>query len=68
MILVTGAGGKTGRTICQKLVDAGLQVRAWLRRPDESHPATEQYIGDMSAAADWQQACAGISKIYQICP
>ena len=73
MILVTGAAGKTGRAITQRLVDAARDVRAFVRteeqRQDLLAMGTRQVIrGDLGNRDDIERAAAGIKKIYHICP
>ena len=41
MILVTGAGGKTGKAVIKALAQAGQPVRAWLRRADQAEEMPE---------------------------
>lgn len=73
MILVTCAGGKTGRAIVTALVARGLPVRAMVRKPEsvpalEALGATEIAVGDLEVAADVEQAVRGISALYYIAP
>ena len=58
MVLVTGAGGKTGQAVVSKLIDKNLSVRAWLTRPSVDLLGADHFIGDMLKLADWEQACA----------
>ncbi len=66
MILVSGAGGKTGQAVVAALVAAGYDVRPWLRRADAARP--HAFVGDMRSQDDWLAAMAGVSKLYHICP
>ena len=70
MILVTGAGGKTGKAVIRALDQAGQPVRAWLRRPEqvEEIPETDFFVGDMQDAALWRRACRDVEALYLICP
>ena len=68
MILITGAGGKTGRAIVSRLTDKGIKLRAWVRRPEACPAGCEPFIGDMENPKDWDRACMGIEKLYLICP
>jgi uncharacterized protein YbjT (DUF2867 family) len=73
MILVTGAAGKTGRTVIQSLVAKGEAVRALVHRPAqvrlvEEIGAREVVVGDMRLQATMDQAAQGIRAIYHICP
>jgi uncharacterized protein YbjT (DUF2867 family) len=73
MILITGAGGKTGKAVIKALITRGASVRAFVRSP--SHQAglralgvREVVLGEMD---DWQalaQAMNGAETVYHICP
>jgi NAD(P)H dehydrogenase (quinone) len=73
MILVTGAGGKTGKAVLSALVARGAPVRAFVRSP--SHRAALQAIGvnDVGIGAmddphALSQAVRGVNAVYHICP
>jgi uncharacterized protein YbjT (DUF2867 family) len=73
MILVTGAGGKTGKAVLKALVTRGALVRAFVR--NSAHEAALSAVGahDIAVGAmDDPQALArathGIAAIYHICP
>lgn len=70
MILVSGAGGKTGQAVVAGLVEAGLEVRGWYRRPFDRlrEQASEVFVGDMEEITDWERALVGVEKVYHICP
>lgn len=67
-ILITGAGGKTGRTILNLLSQRNLPARAWVRRDRALPQGVIPFLGDMTRADDWQQALVGVRQIYHICP
>ncbi|MCP4428514.1 MAG: NmrA family NAD(P)-binding protein [Chloroflexi bacterium] len=67
-VLVTGAGGKTGRAIIAALARRGATVRPFLRRAASIPNTIEPVIGDMAYSADWERALAGMDKVYHICP
>ena len=71
-ILVTGAGGKTGRHVIAALAARGARVRAWVRTPDHAQTlaraGVETIAGDMMEAARWPQALAGVDAVYHIAP
>src|SRR5690349_5563794 len=73
MILVTGAGGKTGKAVIKALVARGAAVRAFVRNP--AHEATLTALGAaeiVAGAMDDPDAVAravrGTKAIYHICP
>ena len=70
MILVTGAGGKTGKAIIDALAGQDEPVRAWVRRPQqmEGLVCADWIAGDMRDAPLWEAACKGVRAIYHICP
>ena len=73
MILVTGAGGKTGKAIVGALAAQGAPTRAFVRRAEHETAlhglgAQQVVVGDMHSAADWQRAMDGVQSVYHICP
>jgi uncharacterized protein YbjT (DUF2867 family) len=73
MILITGAGGKTGKAIARALVARGAPVRALVR--SLAHEAAlkaigigEVVTGEMGDPHALSQATQGIEAIYHICP
>ena len=70
MILVTGAGGKTGKAVIKALVKSGRPVRAWLRRAEQAEeiPGADTIVGDMEDSHLWRQACRDVEALYLICP
>jgi NAD(P)H dehydrogenase (quinone) len=73
MILVTGSAGKTGRAILQALLARRETVRALVHRPEQiaevkTLGVKDVFVGDMLNLADIQNAFAGVSKVYHICP
>jgi NAD(P)H dehydrogenase (quinone) len=72
-ILVTGAGGKTGRAVICVLTGRGETVRALAHRPEQVRSiqelgAQEVVVGDMRDQAMMDQAARGVRAIYHICP
>lgn len=45
-----------------------MAVRSFLRRAAPIPGATEAFAGDMTRAADWETALAGVDAVYHICP
>lgn len=73
MILVTCAGGKTGKAIVSALIAAGQPVRAMIRQSGsvaaiEALGATETVVGNLETAADVTDAMAGVDAVYYIAP
>jgi NAD(P)H dehydrogenase (quinone) len=73
MILVTGAGGKTGKVVIKALVARGAPVRAFVR--SFAHEAvlqamgvSEVVAGAMDDANALARAVKGADAIYHICP
>jgi uncharacterized protein YbjT (DUF2867 family) len=73
MILVTGAAGKTGRAVIQRLVQKGKAVRALTKRTEQAVTlkklgVQETIVGDMVDQAIMDQALQGVEAVYHICP
>jgi NAD(P)H dehydrogenase (quinone) len=73
MILVTGAGGKTGNAVLKALVARSAPVRAFVR--NSAHQAAlsamgvnEVAVGEMDDPDAVSQAVRGTDAIYHICP
>jgi uncharacterized protein YbjT (DUF2867 family) len=54
--LVTGASGFIGGVLCERLLEAGHQVTALVRRPGSQPPGTEAALGDLGQADGLRQA------------
>ena len=72
MILVTGAGGKTGRTLI-KTLSKGESVRAFVHREEhvsilKSLGAKQVIVGNMRDKAAIRSAMQGMRGVYHICP
>jgi len=73
MILVTGAGGKTGRTVIRALAQRGATVRAYVHRAaqvaaNQTAGATEVVVGDFQDTVSLRKAMQRVRAIYHICP
>ena len=73
MILVTSAGGKTGRAVTTALVARGERVRAFVRSPAhrdslKSLGATDVVIGALDDDAALLRAMHETDAVYHICP
>jgi uncharacterized protein YbjT (DUF2867 family) len=72
MILVTGAGGKTGRTLIKNLSKAE-SVCAFVHREEhvavlKSLGADKVIVGDMHDEAAIRAALQGVRAVYHVCP
>jgi NAD(P)H dehydrogenase (quinone) len=73
MILVTGAGGKTGRAVIAALASRGAQARALVHREEHAagamaEGAHEACVGSFDDPAALLAAMRGVSAVYHICP
>ncbi|MDH3944220.1 MAG: NmrA family NAD(P)-binding protein [Anaerolineae bacterium] len=73
MILVSGAGGKTGKAVIRALSSKGAAVRGFARHEEQRQDlleagAAEVAFGDMLDAGAFVKATQGANKIYHICP
>jgi NAD(P)H dehydrogenase (quinone) len=73
MILVTGAGGKTGKAVIQALVTRGAVVRAFVRSAAHEAALVAMgvngiVVGAMDDPHAISQALRGTDAIYHICP
>jgi uncharacterized protein YbjT (DUF2867 family) len=73
MILVTGAGGKTGKAVIAALLARGALVRGFVRSPAyepalKAIGASEVVVGAMDDADALSRAVRGADAIYHICP
>lgn len=72
MILITGAGGKTGRALIQSLSEAET-VCAFVHREEQglaarSLGAEKVVVGDLREEAAVRAALEGVRAVYHICP
>jgi uncharacterized protein YbjT (DUF2867 family) len=73
MILITGAGGKTGQAVMRALAGRAAAVRAWVRCEEQAElarqlGASQVVWGDMADEAVLEQAMVGVRAVYLICP
>lgn len=73
MILVTGAGGKTGKAIVKRLAAGREPVRALAFHSEQTPEltglgASEVVIGDMRDRGFMHAVFAGVRAVYHICP
>jgi NAD(P)H dehydrogenase (quinone) len=73
MILITGAGGKTGKAVIKALAAHRTTVRAFVR--NSAHEAalattgvSEVVVGEMDDEHALARAAKGVQAIYHICP
>ncbi len=68
-VLITGATGFVGKTVCAHLQNRGLVVRAALREKSAAAegPWDEQaIIEDINSATDWRQALWGVDGVIHL--
>lgn len=73
LILVTSAGGKTGKHVALQLLANGFPVRAFLRAEDAraqmlSKAGAEIFVGNQYALTDMRAAMQGVKRAYQCAP
>ena len=73
MILVTGAGGKTGLAVVSALLARGATVRAAVRRAEQADTlralgAADAVVGDLRSRDFLHRACHGVDVVYHITP
>jgi nucleoside-diphosphate-sugar epimerase len=64
-VLLTGASGFVGRSLCATLEQAGYEVRAAMRTAGVTVPGVAEHVsvGDISAQTDWRQALSGVDFV-----
>jgi nucleoside-diphosphate-sugar epimerase len=67
-VLVTGAAGFVGRTLCETLSGSGYRVRAALRgdRALMTTSCEMTVIGEIDEATDWSAALAGVDSVVHL--
>jgi NAD(P)H dehydrogenase (quinone) len=73
VILVTGAGGKTGKAVIKALIARGAPARGFVRSPAyepalKAIGASEVVVGAMDDPDAVSRAVRGVDAIYHICP
>ena len=73
MILITSAGGKTGKAMITSFARSGQSVRAFVRRNDGGEElrelgAADIFCGDLDNPKSLIEAAKGCKAIYYICP
>jgi nucleoside-diphosphate-sugar epimerase len=67
-VLVTGATGFVGRTLCDVLAQSGRSVRAALRTDHSIPPSVNDkvVIGDIGTTTDWEEALRGVDSVIHL--
>jgi UDP-glucose 4-epimerase len=65
-VLVTGASGFVGHTLCQTLSEAGWTVRAALRRTTSVAAPEQTLVGEITGRTQWAQALAGTDCVVHL--
>lgn len=67
-VLVTGAGGFVGKTLCPMLAQAGYVVRAAVRtdRPLPVGASENAVVGEIGAGTDWRRALQGVDLVVHL--
>lgn len=71
MILITGAAGKTGKSIVNNLSQHEIKIRSLVRSQKQAEDLagkTEFIIGDLRDPAALARAMQGVEAVYYICP
>lgn len=68
LVLVTGATGFVGQTLCERLALSGHIVRAALRsdRPVPLCVSEKVVVGDIGASTDWSRALRGVDAVLHV--
>jgi uncharacterized protein YbjT (DUF2867 family) len=72
-LLLTGANGRTGRAMVERMANAGIPVRAFIRDPAQAEGlktlgAAEFAIGDLADVESLRKAASGAAKVLHIGP
>ncbi|RME33057.1 MAG: SDR family oxidoreductase [Gammaproteobacteria bacterium] len=69
-VLVTGATGFVGRSLCRLLVERGIPCRAAIRiplaAPDLPTPVQSVVTGDIGPATDWSEALTEVEAVVHL--
>ncbi|MCF6475904.1 NAD-dependent epimerase/dehydratase family protein [Nonomuraea sp. MG754425] len=67
-ILVTGATGNVGRHVVSQLAAAGLDVRAFARRPERVQAGVEAVRGDLDVPETLEPALKDVESVFLLWP
>lgn len=70
LIMLTGATGFVGRSVCESLAGAGRQVRAVVRKPGRLKEigagCLETVVGEIGPETNWDDALAGVDSVVHL--
>ncbi|MEV4807662.1 NAD(P)H-binding protein [Nonomuraea sp. NPDC049421] len=67
-ILVTGATGNVGSHVVSQLAEAGLDVRAFARRPERVPAGVEAVQGDLTTPGSLEPALKDVESVFLLWP
>src|SRR5437879_3472675 len=67
-VLVTGASGFVGRTLCEALLKRDMRVRAAVRDPRAELGSAVEIcqVGEIGSATDWRRALEGVDCVMHL--
>ena len=67
-VLITGANGFIGRSLCAFLKEKGYFVRGAVRNGARDVSGADEYIqvGDINESTDWQEALSGVDAVIHL--
>lgn len=67
MVLITGASGFVGRSLCAKMLGREYRVRAAIRSPNQLPAGVERVtVGAVDGGTDWTDALRGVDTVIHL--